>query len=153
MSKEAENRYKTSRTVTCLTQEEAADLLGVAVRTLSDYENGHSKVPDDVVKRMAESYHNPMLALWHLKYNNPLGGFIPDIMQPQSGADVAFQLILAKDDFLPEVEIIKEIMRDGKVTEEEAPKLAASRESLKIVCGQILSAITYTEQMLQEETK
>ena len=44
--------YKMCRENADYTQEYAAGALGVAVRTLSDYENDKLPVPDDIVDRM-----------------------------------------------------------------------------------------------------
>lgn len=54
MSNECENLYKTCRVSAGFTQEEAAELLAVSSRMLSDYERDQARVPDDTVARMAE---------------------------------------------------------------------------------------------------
>ena len=52
MTQHGVNRYKTSRLEAGLTQERAAAALHIATRTLSDYENGHVRPPDDTVLAM-----------------------------------------------------------------------------------------------------
>ena len=54
MSNECENLYKICRISAGLTQEQAAELLAVSQRTLSEYENGRARVPDDIVAAMVE---------------------------------------------------------------------------------------------------
>lgn len=61
MSNDCENLYKVCRTSAGLTQEQAAELLGVAPRTLSDYENERTRVPDDIVDAMSRIYKEPRL--------------------------------------------------------------------------------------------
>ena len=102
MNNNCVNGYKTSRQNAGFTQEQAVELISqitggdLAVRTLSDYENGHvKKVPDEIVAAMADAYNCPILAWWHMKRNSPLGKFLPDIIMPQTNGDMAFQLVLA----------------------------------------------------------
>lgn len=99
MSNTCENHYKSCRSTTHYTQEQAAELLHVSPRSLSDYENGHTRVPDDIVDKMATLYNSPLLAWWHLKQTSILGKYLPDMSTPQSNTDVAFQLI--KMTFVP----------------------------------------------------
>lgn len=44
-----ENRYKLCRENAGFTQSQAAELLHVSERSLSDYENGKTRVPEDLV--------------------------------------------------------------------------------------------------------
>lgn len=145
MHNRCENRYKTCRTSTTLTQEQASELLGVAPRTLSDYENGHSRVPDDIVAQMADIYNSPLLAWWHMKHHSVLGRYLPEVMPPKSNTDVAFQLILAQDDLSPTVNLIKDIMRDGEVTLDEVDDYEKAVECLKIIHGKLLSVIVFAD--------
>jgi len=76
MTRECDTQYKISRNSAGLTQEQAAEMLAeetsrpLAVRTLSDYENGHTKVPDEVVAAMAKVYGCPIVVYLHV-VNNP----------------------------------------------------------------------------------
>jgi len=143
MSKACENRYKISRETSGLTQERAAELLGVAPRTLSDYENGHAKVPEDIVDTMTDLYKCPSLAWWHLKHHTALGRHLPDIIMPQTNGDMAFQLILARDDLEPTVAMIKQIMSNGQVDDHEQDEFNNSIEMVKKVNAKLLSIIIY----------
>ena len=54
-------------------REKAAELLGVSVSTLADYENGNTKfVPVDKVVLMADLYHQPELKTGYI-WSNELG--------------------------------------------------------------------------------
>ena len=83
MREKSENLYKASRTTAGLTQEQAAALLAIAPRTLSDYENGHTRVPDDIVAAMSDYYKAPLLAIQHLQQTSVLGKYLPAIIAPQ----------------------------------------------------------------------
>ncbi len=153
MNKTNDNHYKTCRTATTLTQEQAAELLHISPRTLSDYENGHSRVPDDVVDKMASIYNSPLLAWWHLKHSSILGKYLPDMVSPKSNTDLAFQLILAQDDLNPTVELVKNIMRDGMVSQEEQQDFDQAMHCLKTIVGKMLSVVVYAEQNTKENIK
>ena len=71
MQVSAENCYRRARMLSGLKQVEAADALAVGMRTLSDYENGISAVPDDVALAMSRVYNRPELRVEHLR-NNPV---------------------------------------------------------------------------------
>jgi len=158
MSKNIENHYKTSRTTAAITQEQAAELLGVAPRTLSDYENGHAKVPDDIVTAMAKVYKCPLLVWWHLKNHSIFGEFLPDISVPQTNGDMAFQLILAQDDLMPTVTAIKQIVANRKICENTGDMCDNTRQEftqavngIKGVKSKLFSAVVYAEKLIAEE--
>ncbi|MFI3254400.1 MAG: helix-turn-helix transcriptional regulator [Eubacteriales bacterium] len=143
MSNTYDNYYKTCRTMAKITQEQAAELLHVSPRTMSDYENGHTRVPDDIVDTMATIYNSPLLAWWHLKKTSVLGKYIPDMISPKSNVDVAFQLILAQDDLSPTVDLVKKIMRDGIVSGDEEFDYEKAMETLKAIIGKLLSVVVF----------
>ena len=148
MSKDCENRYKVSRTTAGMTQEQAADLLGVASRTLSDYENGHAKVPDDIVAKMTEIYHCPMLAWWHIKNTSVLGRFLPDITEPQTQGDMAFQLILAQDDLTHAVSTIKQLVAGGGISTDNQETFLQSIQTILSVKAKLLSTSIYGRKII-----
>ena len=55
MQSDCMNIYQTARKVAGLTQERAAELLGLSPRTLADYEAGLRLPPNDVADRMVTS--------------------------------------------------------------------------------------------------
>ena len=142
-SKQCGNRYKVCRSTAGLTQEQAAGLLGIAPRTISDYENGRAKVPDDIVAAMTEAYDSPLLAWWHLKQTSVLGKYLPDIVMPQTNGDMAFQLIIAEDELALTVRTVKKILSNGKVDEDEKEDFDQSIEMIRQVNAKLLSAIIY----------
>ena len=74
--------YARHRKAAGITQERAAELLGVAVRTLANWEAGIYAPPDDKVALMCDAYPAPTLALEHLRANSALAaGLIPEAAQ------------------------------------------------------------------------
>jgi transcriptional regulator with XRE-family HTH domain len=122
-------------------------LLNVAPRTLSDYENDHTRVPDDIVAAMAEAYNAPLLAYYHLKRFSPLGKYLPDLQEPQTHGDMAFQSILARDDLEPAVESIKKIVSDGVIDSGERTAFDECINEMRKVNGKLFSVVAYAEKI------
>ena len=72
------NIYQRGRKTTLLTQEEAAERLGISPETLKRYEGGRLTPPDETVARMCEVYGVSWLALEHAKATDRLG-ILPEV--------------------------------------------------------------------------
>jgi transcriptional regulator with XRE-family HTH domain len=142
-----ENKYKICRENSGLTQEQAAEALHISTRQLSDYENGKARVPDETVDAMARGYKTPILAWWHLKNNPYLGKYLPDIMEPKTNGDMAFQVVLADGELHKAEKEIREIMLDGVISEDEREKYDGCINTIKTVNGKLTSVIVYSEQI------
>lgn len=140
-----DNHYQTCRVASGFTQEQAVEFLGVSIRMLSSYENGHAPVPEDIVKRMVEVYNSPSLAWVHIKNTSTLGEYLPEVIPPQSYSDMAFQLILAKDDLDPAVKLIKTVLRDGHVDSEKQEDYQTAIEQIKTVNAKLFSVLVYAQ--------
>lgn len=80
MNKRCENIYKTARKNAGMTQEEAAEMLHISTRSLTDYESGRTIPPDDIVCSMCQVYGKPELGYQHLKNSSEVGRrFLPDL--------------------------------------------------------------------------
>ena len=97
MKEHSENRYKTSRLAAGLTQERAAELLGVSVRMLSDYECGRARPPDNAVLSMTRAYGDLALGHEHLRDSELGREVLPDLRLPRSGGCLTVQAWNAKD--------------------------------------------------------
>lgn len=153
MSNECENLYKICRTSAGLTQEQAAELLAVSQRTLSEYENGRARVPDDIVAAMVEVYNSPLIAYYHLKHFSPLGRYLPDIQEPKTNGDMAFQTIIARDELDPAVECIKKIVADGIIDRDEGGMFAEFVKTMRKVNGKIFSVVAYAEKIGENQQR
>ena len=150
MNVNCENHYKLCRENAGMTQEHATELLDISTRSLSDYENGHSSVPEAVVDAMARHYQSPLLAWWHMKHRTLLGKYLPDIFMPQTHGDMAFQSLLASDDLNEAARIIKKIMANGKIEKHERDCLKAFVACMKSGKSKAISAIIYAEEILDK---
>ena len=78
MAPQYPNLYQRGRKTTLLTQEEAAERLGISPETLKRYEGGRLTPPDETVARMCEVYGVSWLALEHAKATDRLG-ILPEL--------------------------------------------------------------------------
>lgn len=145
--------YKTCRESAGMKQEEAAALLNISCRTLSDYENDKVRVPDDIVDKMSELYGSPLLAWWHLKNNSVLGKYLPDVFEPRTEVDMVFQGILAKDKLSPVIEGLKLIMADGVIDDLEEEKLETHIDDMRDVNNKLTSIIIWYDARAKKESR
>jgi len=151
MSKECINFYKQCRQIAGIVQENAAPLLLVSVRQLSDYETGNAKVPDDVVDRMATIYNAPMLALWHIKNSSDLNKkWLPEIFPTESNSDVWLQTRLANDDCTKAEQSIMNALADGNITIDDVDHIDAFLHYTQAFIGKGLSAKAYIMRVRNE---
>ena len=118
---EYESMYARHRKAAGITQERAAELLGVAVRTLQAWERGESTPPNARVLSMCDVYCSPTLAIEHLRYNSIIAY---DVLPPVRAVPVAQATcqLLAAIRRLEEIHAgdqLLEIAADGRVDEIE----------------------------------
>lgn len=107
-------------------REGAAELLGVSVSTLGDYELGNTKVvPVDKVVLMADLYHCPELKTRYCKYDCPIGKTMPVATEVTRIDNITLRLLRELD--IEKITHMKkgliEIAMDGIISEEEKPEL------------------------------
>lgn len=82
MPEEYRNIYKTSRKAAGLTQESAAERLGISVESLRAYETGQRVPPDDVVELMSVLYNALHLIVQHVREKNAMySRVVPEVPQ------------------------------------------------------------------------
>lgn len=115
-------------------REGAAEMLGVSVSSLADYELGITKViPVDKVVLMAELYNAPELKAWYCTTECPIGRSFP---MPSANISTVERMTmrLLKQLRQDEVQDIKdtliEITADGVISEDEKVDLAEILEYL-----------------------
>ncbi len=115
-------------------REGAAELLGISVSTLADYELGNTKVvPVDKVILMADLYNAPELITGYCMRECPVHGFLPLATEEKGVQGITLRLLRRFDeDELKEMkEDLIEITEDGIISSEEFPKLKAILEKLE----------------------
>ena len=139
------NIYKLCREAAWTNQDVAADLLGVSIRSLSDYETGKTIPPEDVVCRMVEIYNSPILAYMHLKTNNEVGRrFLPEI-RVDNLSEAVLRLQMNKhslDSIEPQ---IVQIACDGIIDENEIPIWTQVRTEMEQMASSVMSLLFIPE--------
>jgi len=135
------NYYQICRKLAGFTQESVLELLGVEIRSLSDYETGKRRVPDDIVCKMAEIYNAPLLAIWHLKTTSELGKrYLPDIFPTQTDNDIGLQTIMANRDAKKAEDSVLLALEDGKLCIDDLVHIDSFIEYSKASIGKRMSA-------------
>lgn len=107
-------------------REGAAELLGISVSTLADYELGNTKViPVDKVVLMADLYNSPELITGYCMKECPVHGFLPLATEEKSIQGIALRLLRGfnEDELKHMKEDLIEITEDGFISADEVPKL------------------------------
>lgn len=115
-------------------REGAAELLGISVSTLADYELGNTKVvPVDKVVLMADLYNAPELITGYCMTECPVHGFLPLATEEKSIQGIALRLLKGfnEDELKAMKEDLIEITVDGNISCEEIPKLRAILDKLE----------------------
>ena len=121
MNDNYESLYARHRKAAGLTQERAAELLGVAVRTLAAWERGESTPPNARVLAMVDIYGSPTLAIEHLRYSNIIAyDVLPAVKAvPLAQAVCKLASAIRKLEAIHAEDQLLQIAADGKVSKLE----------------------------------
>lgn len=123
------NIYQRGRKEALLSQEEAAERLGLSTESLKQYESGRRVPPDAVVARMCKAYAAPWLALEHAQATDALG-VLPEIVPaplPMATIALTNRLRSAADRLAG----LLRIAEDGVIDEDERPEFDAIVRELR----------------------
>lgn len=114
-------------------RENAAELLGVSVSSLANYELGVTKViPPDVIIMMADLYNAPQLKTIYCANECPIGKGAPIATEVKSIEQVTIKLLKSlSPEKIDEIkERLVDIAEDGVIGDDEKPDLAQIVEYL-----------------------
>ena len=116
-----ESLYARYRKAAGMTQEYAAELLGVAVRTLQAWERGESTPPNIRVLAMCDIYCAPTLAIEHLRMTNIIAyDTLPAVrMVPVAQAVCSLISQIRKLEAIHAGDQLLQIAADGRIDEIE----------------------------------
>lgn len=101
----------------------AAELLGISVSTLSDYELGITKVvPPDMVLKMADLYNAPELRNYYCRELCPLGGDMP-VLELEDLDRISIKALATFRKLGETKDLLLDITEDGVIDESERPQL------------------------------
>lgn len=136
MERKYPNLYQRARLSTGLTQERAAELLGLSPESLKQYEGGKTVPKDETVAKMVEVYHLPWLALEHAQATDTLG-VVPEVTpRPLPMASIALRNRL--QDATGRLDALLRIAEDGIIDEKERPDFDAICRDLDGIVGAAL---------------
>lgn len=133
------NPYQKARKTTCLTQEQAAERLGLSAESLKQYELGKRVPSNAVVWQMVQIYDTSWLALEHLRDTSEALGVLPEVTV-QSLPTAAIQLINRVLDFADrhrDRQLLR-IAEDGVIDEAERPEFDDIVQDLDGIVGAAL---------------
>ena len=115
------NIYKTARRSAGLTQEAAAERLGISVESVRAYETDQRTPPNDVVELMCTCYNAQHLAYQHLHETNALMRRVVPELEERSLLEVAVRIYNRMSRFSKEHRLneLMEIAEDGFIDEAE----------------------------------
>jgi len=142
-----ENVYKMGRKYAGLTQEQAAELLNVSVKSVSDYEGERTKVPEDVVIAMAKVYGHPALVWIHLQEYTRFGDFLPKIQLPQTNGEAGFAIWQAQNALVAAALPIMEILGED-ICEDKAEELKIKMTKIEDVLSKLLSTSLFSKKLV-----
>lgn len=135
MQNDCRNIYKTARQVAGLTQERAAEMLGISVRSLADYELGIRIPPNYVVDSMVTTYNSQLLGIQHLRESANMARSILPEVQEMRLPEAVLTLIDAIYDFADDRldrELI-DIARDGVITTNEKERFDRIVDKIRMI--------------------
>ena len=117
------NIYKTCRQAAGLTQEAAAERMGISVESLRAYENGYRIPPNDVVELMIILYNAQHLAALHLRETNALYGRIVPPLEDRALAELTIKIYNSLRRFTGKhsLDRLMEIAEDNIIDDAERP--------------------------------
>ena len=121
MSEEYRNIYKNARRAAGLTQEAAAEKLGISVESVRAYETDQRIPPNEVVELMVICYNAQHLAYQHLRESNSLMGRVVPPLEQRSVLEVAVRIYNRLNRFTQEHKLdeLMQIAEDGRIDDEE----------------------------------
>ena len=120
MERKYPNLYQRARLSTGMSQERAAELLGLSPESLKQYEGGKTVPKDETVAKMVEVYHLPWLALEHAKATDRLG-ILPEL-EPKPLPMATISLTNRLRDAADRLAGLLRIAEDGVIDDAERPE-------------------------------
>ncbi len=115
-------------------REGAAELLGVSVSSLADYELGNTKVvPVDKVVLMADLYNAPEIKNHYCTHTCPIGESTVHQLEIAELDRVTLRVLAAFRNIAHIKDTLIDLTADGVITECEKPKLNEILEALDVI--------------------
>ena len=144
MQNDCTNIYQSARKIAGLTQERAAELLGLSPRSLADYESGLRLPPNDVADRMVTVYNSQLLAVQHLRNSTQFArDLLPDVQSmtlPQAVLNLVDAVYAFADDRMDR-ELIG-IARDGVISADERERFDRVIDKIRAITAAAIALVS-----------
>lgn len=144
------NIYALARKGVGLTQERAAERLGISVESIKKYENdvGTGRIPpESVVLRMCVVYDTQYLMYQHALENSKIAGMmIPANVRPYELAEAILRLQKEVTDFVKLRDEMIDITYDNVISEDERPRWEVILKELNHITAAIMNLKFVPEQ-------
>lgn len=132
MQENCGNIYRDARKTAGLTQERWAELLGLSVEAVRQYETGKISPSDEVVLRMAEAAGQWILCYWHLARKSRCAmAILPDV-KARTLPEAVLGLIVKINDFSKNgLESLTRLAADGKISADEVLEFGEALAELR----------------------
>lgn len=139
MQTDYRNIYQDARRTAGLTQERWAELLGISVDAVRQYETDRILPSDEVVLRMAEAAGQQIICYWHLIHKSRVAASLLPELDRKRLPEAVLSLMVAvrhfQDDGMRE---LTRIAADGKISPEEQADYMTAMEQLQSVVREAL---------------
>lgn len=139
MQSDYRNIYQDARRTAGLTQERWAELLGISVDAVRQYETDRILPSDEVVLRMAEAAGQQIICYWHLIHKSRVAASLLPELDRKRLPEAVLSLLVAvrhfQDDGMRE---LTRIAADGKISPEEQADYMTAMEQLQSVVREAL---------------
>ena len=132
MERDYTNIYYNARHTTGLTQERWAELLGLSVDSVKQYEAGKITPSDEVVLRMSEAAGQHIICYWHLLHKSRVAGQILPQIERRTLPEAVLTLLTRLQRFQSgNLSQLMELAADGKIDENEVRDFGGCLDELR----------------------
>lgn len=139
MQSDYRNIYQDARRTAGLTQERWAELLGISVDAVRQYETDRILPSDEVVLRMAEAAGQQIICYWHLIHKSRVAASLLPELDRKRLPEAVLSLLVAVRNFQDDgMRELTRIAADGKILPEEQADYMTAMEQLQSVVREAL---------------
>lgn len=139
MQSDYRNIYQDARRTAGLTQERWAELLGISVDAVRQYETDRILPSDEVVLRMAEAAGQQIICYWHLIHKSRVAAQLLPELDRKRLPEAVLSLLVAVRNFQDDgMRELTRIAADGKISPEEQADYMTAMEQLQSVVREAL---------------
>ena len=139
MQSDYRNIYQDARRTAGLTQERWAELLGISVDAVRQYETDRILPSDEVVLRMAEAAGQQIICYWHLIHKSRVAASLLPDLDRRKLPEAVLSLMVAVRNFQDDgMRELTRIAADGKISQEEQADYMTAMEQLQSVVREAL---------------